>query len=203
MNIELGRTIVQNEEIRAAVAKSLQSLSTATVGADTIRAELRTTIRSLFPAEPTRAAIDAVTASPLWTGIMDDAQRILGETYFAAPRYLDGKLVDRAAARAAYEATGKAVAALSDDAKRLRRAAKKYRDNSVKQTVTACIPAAVDEVAETETAGVGAGAGEAEAATVEVDPSAILAAVDAWLATKPGKALTDNFFREIAKRQPK
>ena len=201
--MELGRTIIQNNEIREAVAKHLTSLSTATVGADTIRAELRATIRGLFPAEPTRAAIDAVTASPLWAGIIEDAQRILGETYFAAPRYLDGKLVDRAAARDAVNATGKAVAALPDDAKRLRRAAKKYRDNAVKQNITACIPAAVDEPVEADSAGVGAGAGEGEGEAIAVDPSAILAAVDAWLATNPGKTLVDTFFREIAKRQPK
>ena len=202
--LNLGRTIGENHEIRTAIAKSLQSLSTATVGADTIRAELRATIRGLFPAEPTRAAIDAVTSTPLWADIMDDAQRILGETYFAAPRYIkvDGVEVpvNLTLARAAYNATGKAVAALPDDAKRLRRAAKKYRDNAVKQNITACIPAAVDEPVEAQTAGVGAGAGEGEGEVVEVDPSAILAAVKA-LVEKHGKGspLIKTLAAELAK----
>lgn len=202
----LGFTIIQSEEVRAAVAKSLQSLSIATVGADTIRAELRKTIRGLFPAEPTRAAINAVTSSPLWAGIMDDAQRILGEMYFAAQRYIkvDGVEVpvDMAAARAAFSATGKAVSALTDNGKKLRRAALKYRDNAVKQNITACVPAASDAPveAEADSAGVGAGAGEAEAAPVAVDPSAILAAVKA-LVEKHGKGspLIKTLAAELAK----
>jgi hypothetical protein len=92
---------------------------------------------------------------------------------------------------------------MPDADKVIRRGIQKYIDTGVKQSVTDCIPD-VHGATATATATAGAGAGSSEVETPPVlDATALLAAVDAWLATNPGKTLVDNFFREVIKRQPK
>ncbi len=201
--MELGRTIVQNEEIRATVRGLLKRVADNTVTTDTIRAELRATVRGLFPAEPSAESIAAVTGSPLWADIVKDAKDIYTDAFFKAPRIIAGKSVDHEHARKVFTALRKDVKAMSDADKVIRRGIQKYIDTGVKQSVTDCIPD-VHGATATATAGAGAGAGSSEVETPPVlDATALLAAVDAWLATNPGKTLVDNFFREVMKRQPK
>ena len=92
--MELGRTIIQNEEIRATVRDLLKRVADNTVTTDTIRAELRATVRGLFPAEPSAESIAAVTGSPLWADIVKDAKDIYTDAFFKAPRIIAGKSVD-------------------------------------------------------------------------------------------------------------
>jgi hypothetical protein len=200
--MELGRTIVQNEEIRATVRGLLKRVADNTVTTDTIRAELRATVRGLFPAEPSAESIAAVTGSPLWADIVKDAKDIYTDAFFKAPRIIAGKSVDHEHARKVFTAPRKDVKAMSDADKVIRRGIQKYIDTGVKQSVTDCIPDVHGATATTATAGAGAGSSEVETPPV-LDATALLAAIDAWLATSPGKTLTDNFFREVMKRQPK
>jgi hypothetical protein len=201
--MELGRTIVQNEEIRATVRGLLKRVADNTVTTDTIRAELRATVRGLFPAEPSAESIAAVTGSPLWADIVKDAKDIYTDAFFKAPRIIAGKSVDHEHARKVFTAPRKDVKSMSDADKVIRRGIQKYIDTGVKQSVTDCIPDVHGATATaTATAGAGAGSGEVETPPV-LDATALLAAVDAWLATNPGKTLVDNFFREVMKRQPK
>ena len=200
--MELGRTIVQNEEIRATVRGLLKRVADNTVTTDTIRAELRATVRGLFPAEPSAESIAAVTGSPLWADIVKDAKDIYTDAFFKAPRIIAGKSVDHEHARKVFTAPRKDVKSMSDADKVIRRGIQKYIDTGVKQSVTDCIPDVHGATATTATAGAGAGSGEVETPPV-LDATALLAAIDAWLATNPGKTLTDNFFREVIKRQPK
>ena len=200
--MELGRTIVQNEEIRATVRGLLKRVADNTVTTDTIRAELRATVRGLFPAEPSAESIAAVTGSPLWADIVKDAKDIYTDAFFKAPRIIAGKSVDHDHARKVFTAPRKDVKAMADADKVIRRGIQKYIDTGVKQSVTDCIPDVHGATTTTATAGAGAGSSEAETPPV-LDATALLAAVDAWLATNPGKTLVDNFFREVIKRQPK
>jgi hypothetical protein len=200
--MELGRTIVQNEEIRATVRGLLKRVADNTVTTDTIRAELRATVRGLFPAEPSAESIAAVTGSPLWADIVKDAKDIYTDAFFKAPRIIAGKSVDHEHARKVFTAPRKDVKAMADADKVIRRGIQKYIDTGVKQSVTDCIPDVHGATATTATAGAGAGSSEVETPPV-LDATALLAAIDAWLATNPGKTLTDNFFREVMKRQPK
>jgi len=200
--MELGRTIVQNEEIRATVRGLLKRVADNTVTTDTIRAELRATVRGLFPAEPSAESIAAVTGSPLWADIVKDAKDIYTDAFFKAPRIIAGKSVDHEHARKVFTAPRKDVKAMADADKVIRRGIQKYIDTGVKQSVTDCIPDVHGATTTTATAGAGAGSSEVETPPV-LDATALLAAVDAWLATNPGKTLVDNFFREVIKRQPK
>jgi len=200
--MELGRTIVQNEEIRATVRGLLKRVADNTVTTDTIRAELRATVRGLFPAEPSAESIAAVTGSPLWADIVKDAKDIYTDAFFKAPRIIAGKSVDHEHARKVFTAPRKDVKAMADTDKVIRRGIQKYIDTGVKQSVTDCIPDVHGATTTTATAGAGAGSGEVEAPPV-LDATALLAAIDAWLTTNPGKTLVDNFFREVMKRQSK
>jgi hypothetical protein len=143
------------------------------------------------------ASRDAVLKSAEWAHIVDDARTVFGEAFFKAPRMAGGKSVDLDAARVAYTATD--AKSLPAPDKAMRKAVQDYVRVAVRQNVTALVPELPDN-GKADGATDGAGEGTGETAKAAPTPDAILAGLDAFLASNPAPALVATLFDQIAKR---
>lgn len=212
-------------KIRESIAQALHGIADNTVGADVLRANVRDLVRSMFPALPGEvsnaaslpagtsaeaigvdvaqarsawlASRDAVLKSAEWAHIVDDARAVFGEAFFKAPRMAGGKPVDLDAARVAYTATD--AKALPKPDKALRKAVQDYVRVAVRQNVTALVPELPD-TGKADGATDGAAEGTGEATKAAPTPDAILAGLDAFLASNPAPALVATLFDQIGKR---
>lgn len=213
-------------KIRESISQALHGIADNTVGADVLRANVRDLVRSLFPTLPSEVTIaaslpagtsaeaigvavgqaraawlasrDAVLKSAEWAHIVDDARTVFGEAFFKAPRMAGGKSVDLDAARVAYTATD--AKSLPAPDKALRKAVQDYVRVAVRQNVTALVPE-LPETGKADGATDGAGEGTGDATKAAPTPDAILAGLDAFLASNPAPELANNLFDQIAKRQ--
>lgn len=212
-------------KVRESIALALHGIADNTVGADVLRANVRDLVRSLFPALPSEVSMaaslpagtsaeaigvavaqarsawlasrDAVLKSAEWAHIVDDARAVFGEAFFKAPRMAGGKPVDLDAARVAYTATD--AKALPKPDKALRKAVQDYVRVAVRQNVTALVPELPD-TGKADGATDGAAEGTGEAVKAAPTPDAILAGLDAFLASNPAPALVATLFDQIGKR---
>jgi hypothetical protein len=213
-------------KIRESIALALHGIADNTVGADVLRANVRDLVRSLFPALPSEVSIaasmpagtsaedigvavaqarsawlasrDTVLKSAEWTHIVDDARAVFGEAFFKAPRMAGGKPVDLDAARVAYTATD--AKSLPKPDKALRKAVQDYVRVAVRQNVTSLVPELPD-TGKVDGTTDDAAEGTGEATKAAPTPDAILAGLDAFLASNPAADLVNNLFDQFNKRQ--
>ena len=113
--------------------------------AATARANVRDSVKALFPEAPTEAQIGEITGSDDWKRLTDGAREIFAQAFFTAPREIDGDLVALKSDQVSlWKATKKAAKDFTHAEKRIRKSAQGYVRTAVKQNITAFIPVAVD-----------------------------------------------------------
>ena len=113
--------------------------------AATARANVRDSVKALFPDKPTEAQIGEITGSDDWKRLTDGAREIFAQAFFTAPREIDGDLVALKSDQVSlWKATKKAAKDFTHAEKRIRKSAQGYVRTAVKQNITAFIPVAVD-----------------------------------------------------------
>lgn len=113
--------------------------------AATARANVRDSVKGLFPDKPTEAQISEITGSDDWKRLTDGAREIFAKAYFTAPREIEREIVHLDAEQVSlWKATKKAAKDFTPAEMRIRKAAQGYVRTAVKQNITAFIPDAVD-----------------------------------------------------------
>ena len=113
--------------------------------AATARANVRDSVKALFPKAPTTAEIADVIGTDDWKRLTDGAREIFAKAYFTAPREIEREIVHLDAEQVSlWKATKKAAKDFTPAEMRIRKAAQGYVRTAVKQNITAFIPDAVD-----------------------------------------------------------